>query len=367
MSGRIVLTGGGSAGHVVVNLALIPALREAGWEISYIGSERGIERQLIADQEGVAYYSIPTGKFRRERSMESLKANVRDVGNVLSGVREAKRLMRRLHPDIVFSKGGFVSVPVVLAAKQLHVPVIGHESDLTPGLANKIVAPFVRHILITFKATAKYLPREKAYYLGPLIRAQIQGGNRNEGLIRFGLEGKKPVLLVLGGSLGAEAINHMVWDNLDKLLETFDIVHGVGAKKGDSSIERPGYRQVDYIQSGMNDALKMADLIVSRAGSNAIFEFLYYRKPMLLIPYVKGSRGDQVENAAQFEKAGYAHVLDERTATGSDFLQAITKLYADREAIVAAQNHFEFHDGVKTIMQLIEQDRLPEDPTFALR
>lgn len=359
MTKRIVLTGGGTAGHVVVNLALLPRLEEEGWEIHYIGSETGIEKSLLADYPQVTYHGIPTGKLRRDLSIKSITTNVRDMGHVISGVHEARKLMKDIKPHIVFSKGGFVSVPVVLAAHSYHVPIISHESDLSPGLANKITAPFVKRILVTFESTAAQVPAKKAFYLGPVIRPQLKGGSVREGRIRFGMQSNKPILLVLGGSLGAEAINRLVWENLDELLKRFEILHGVGANKGDSSMERPDYHQIDYIKAGMNDALAMADVVVSRAGSNAIFEFLYYHKPMLLIPYWKGSRGDQVENAREFARAGYAKVLDERKATPAQFLQAVTDLMNHREAIQQRQRKFEFRDGVETILSLLEAHRLP--------
>lgn len=358
MTKRIILTGGGSAGHVVVNLALIPALREAGWEIQYIGSETGIERELLADYPEIPYWPIKTGKFRRAKTTDNMLKNVKDVGNVFSGFSEARRILRRERPDIIFSKGGFVSVPVVLAARTMHIPVVSHESDLTPGLANRLTTPFVKRILLTFESTAAALPQDKAFYLGPIIRQQIKNGSVREGLVRFGLSGKKPVLLVLGGSLGANKLNRLVWENLDSLLETFDIVHGVGAKKGDSALERPGYVQVDYIKSGMNDALAMADVIVSRAGSNSIFEFLYYRKPMLLIPYEIGSRGDQVENAAEFARSGFAKTLSESNLSGATFVSAVGKLHDESEHYRERMRHFEFKDGVSEILRLLELYRV---------
>ncbi|MDD7593757.1 MAG: undecaprenyldiphospho-muramoylpentapeptide beta-N-acetylglucosaminyltransferase [Peptoniphilaceae bacterium] len=360
MNKRIVLTGGGSAGHVVVNLALIPALEEEGWDIAYIGSETGIERDLLSDFPRVRYHAIPTGKFRRARTWENIRRNLGDVGHVLSGVAEARRVLQRERPQVVFSKGGFVSVPVVLAARRLGIPVITHESDRTPGLANKIIIPFVKRILLTFERTADFVPRDKAYYLGPIIRQQMQGGSAREGLIRFGLDGKKPVLLVVGGSLGAAKLNRLVWQNLDPLLKQFDIVHSVGAGKGDSQMERPGYVQVDYIRAGMNDALAMADVVVSRAGSNAIFEFLYYQKPMLLIPYKVGSRGDQVENAEEFERAGYAKVLDETSVTSDQFLAAVRDLLENGERYREAMRHFTFRDGVQDILEILEIYRLQD-------
>lgn len=355
MKKQIVLTGGGTAGHVAVNLALIPPLLRDGWSIDYIGSQGGIEEELIRDFPEVTYHAIPTGKFRRAKTLDNFFANFRDLFRIWSGYWKSRRLIKKIRPQIIFSKGGYVSVPVVYAGASLRVPVLSHESDLTPGLANKLTLSRSKKILITFKETARYLPKEKVYYLGPIIRGQIKGGSKERGLSHFSFDGKKPVLLVLGGSSGAARINEAVWENLDVLLETFDIVHGVGQGKGRPDLAQPGYVQVDYIKEEMKDALAMADLILSRAGSNAIFEFLYYQKPMVLIPYRLGSRGDQVVNAKNFADAGYANTLNELTLTREDFLEAVSKTWQDREEIVQREKAVEFQDGVQVILNLIDR------------
>lgn len=343
VAGRhIVLTGGGSTGHVAVNLALIPRLQEAGWTIDYIGSKEGIERKLIADFPQVTYHAISTGKLRRYLSKE----NVADVFRVMAGINQSRRLLKKLKPDVIFSKGGFVSVPVVYGGAMNHIPSITHESDLTPGLANKLCYRFVKKIMLTFEESMKYVPEGKGFYLGPVIREQIKDGSAERGRARYGFDGKKPVLVVLGGSLGAGAVNECIWENLDALLERFDILHGAGAGKG-KNISRPGYVQVDYIKEGMNDALAMADLIVSRAGSNAIYEFLYYRKPMLLIPLpTTQSRGDQILNANRFHERGFADVLLEESMSPETFLQAVDGVMAKRDEMIAAQKTFRFNDAV---------------------
>lgn len=358
MSKRIVLTGGGSAGHVVLNLALIPSLLEAGWEIAYLGSEKGIERQMLADFPQVGYQAISTGKLRRKLVWANIKANCADVGHVLQGMGQARRFLKEFDPQIVFSKGGFVSVPVVTAAHRLGIPILSHESDLTPGLANRITAPMVKKILTTFQETKNYIKQpRKAYYLGPVLRDSIRHGDRDQGLRRFGFSGERPVLLVLGGSLGAQGLNQLVWDQLDPFLESFDLLHMVGQGKGEEQSDSPHYRQVDFLKEEMGDALAMADFILSRAGSNAIFEFLYYRKPMLLVPYVRGSRGDQLENASLFEKKGYAQVFDAETEAAEDFYPAFQKAYAASKEMVQAQESFQFPDGLAEILRLLERYR----------
>lgn len=359
MNKKIILTGGGTAGHVSVNLGLIPRLSREGWTIDYVGSEEGIERDLVSDFPQVTYHAIPTGKFRRRRNWENIKANIGDVGHVFSGIKEAKTLVKKIKPNIVFSKGGFVSVPVVFAASRLGVPVIAHESDLTPGLANKLSAPFSRKILTTFEKTLDYLPKNKGLYLGPIIRDQIKEGSREKGLEIFGFDGKKPILLILGGSSGAVRVNEAIWANLDSLLDTFDILHGVGKGKGREELNRPGYRQVEFIREDMNHALAMADLIISRAGSNAIFEFLYYRKPMVLVPYRLGSRGDQVDNAQVFVDRGFALSLNDQTMSRDDFLEGVNEVWIKREDFIRAQSDFAFEDGLGKICQILDEDQMP--------
>lgn len=351
-SKRIVLTGGGTTGHVAVNLALIPRLLEEGWDVFYIGSERGIERELIADYPQVEYYPIATGKLRRYLSKENLK----DIGRVIKGIRQAKKIIRTIRPDVIFSKGGYVSVPVVIGGHFNRVPSITHESDLTPGLANKISFRFVKKVMASFEETMSYLPAKKAFYLGPVIREQIKDGRADRGRALYGFTGSKPVMVVLGGSLGAAGVNEAIWENLEALLEDFDILHGVGRDKGKPELQRPGYRQVEYIKEGMNDVLAMADIIVSRAGANAIFEFLYYRKPMLLIPLpTSQSRGDQILNAEKFQDKGYASVLLEEDLTPESFLNRIKSLYAKREEMVEAQQSFVFRDAVGIIIEELEK------------
>ena len=354
----IVLTGGGTAGHVSVNLGLIPRLREADWDINYIGSEEGIEKELVSDFPYVKYYSIPTGKLRRYPSFSNIKANLKDVGRVIKGASQAKKILREIGCQIVFSKGGFVSAPVAYGAGRLGIPVISHESDITPGLANKMVLPFTDTILTTFRETLEYLPKNKGLYLGPIIRDQIKGGSKEAGLKAFGFKGDRPILLILGGSSGAQKINEAIWANLERLLEDFDILHGTGKGKIRKDIEKAGYKQVEYIKDNMKDVLAMADIIVSRSGSNAIFEFLYYAKPMLLIPYGEGSRGDQILNAESLVKEGYAKSLAENMLGGGSLLRAIKDLYEIRDKYIDREKTFEFKDGLSEIVKLLEEKRL---------
>ena len=348
---KILLTGGGTAGHVTPNLALLPYLKEEGYEIVYIGSEKGIERTLI-EAEGIPYYSISTGKLRRYLSKE----NVKDMFRVVKGIAEAKKLIRKLKPDLVFSKGGFVAVPVVLGAKSNKVPVIIHESDITPGLANKIAMPSARVVCSTFPETLQYVPKGKGVHTGTPIRKELFEGDRQKGLAACKFTGEKPVLLMMGGSLGAVKLNNCLREILPELTKTFDVIHLCGKGNLDAHLRnQEGYMQFEYVSDGLNDLFAAADFIVSRAGSNSISEFLALKKPHLLIPLsARASRGDQILNAASFEKQGFARVLDEDEMTAESMKKEIFELYENKEKYVAAMEHAASGDGVEAVMTQIK-------------
>ena len=350
MSKKIVLTGGGTAGHVTPNLALLPYLKAEGYEIVYIGSEKGIERTLI-EAEGIPYYSISTGKLRRYLSKE----NIKDMFRVVKGIAEAKKLIRKLKPDLVFSKGGFVAVPVVLGAKSNNVPVIIHESDITPGLANKIAMPSARVVCSTFPETLQYVPKGKGVHTGTPIRKELFEGDREKGLAACKFTGEKPVLLMMGGSLGAVKLNNCLREILPELVKTFDVIHLCGKGNLDAHLrEQEGYMQFEYVSDGLNDLFAAADFIVSRAGSNSISEFLDLKKPHLLIPLsARASRGDQILNAASFEKQGFARVLDEDEMTAESMQKEIFALYENKEKYVSAMEHAATGDGVEAVMTQI--------------
>ncbi|MCR5216823.1 MAG: undecaprenyldiphospho-muramoylpentapeptide beta-N-acetylglucosaminyltransferase [Lachnospiraceae bacterium] len=307
---KIVLTGGGTAGHVTPNLALLPALEKAGWEAEYIGSYDGIEKELVT-KKNVPYHGIATGKFRRYRSLKNLS----DPFRVMKGYFEAKKCLRAIAPSIVFSKGGFVSVPVVLAAKSLHIPVISHESDMTPGLANRISKSAATKICCNFPETVQYLPKDLAVLTGTPIRSELLSGDAKKGLEYCGLDtnsGKK-TLLIIGGSTGAQHVNDAIITLLPKLLEKYQVIHLCGKGKFDESLkDTKGYAAFEYINEELPDVFAAADFVISRAGANAICELVALKKPHLLIPLSKlASRGDQVLNARSFEKQGYSMVLEE--------------------------------------------------------
>ncbi|MEZ7173155.1 undecaprenyldiphospho-muramoylpentapeptide beta-N-acetylglucosaminyltransferase [Sporosarcina sp. OR05] len=328
----IVLTGGGTAGHVSVNEALIPEFLEKGYEIHYIGSHDGIEKELIEGRhKEVTYHAIQSGKLRRYFSMK----NFTDPVRVGAGALQAFAILRKLKPEIVFSKGGFVSVPVVLAAKLAKVPVVVHESDVTPGLANKLALPFSNHIFTVFEQTLEYVPAGKATCTGAVIRPEIFTGDRNEGLRIARLTGTKPVVIVMGGSQGSAILNEAVRKDLDELLEMFEIIHLCGKGNIDDSLEHlTGYTQFEYVTEGLPHLLAAADFAVSRAGSNAIFELLSLLKPMLLIPLSAAkSRGDQLVNASLFQSLGIANVVKEEELERERLVVCLEKLLQDQQQL----------------------------------
>ena len=320
---NILFTGGGTAGHVIVDLGLIPVVQDEGWQVDYIGSKEGIERRLVEQIPNVDYYPVSTGKLRRYMSIENFK----DPFKVLKGTMQAWKIIGKLKPDVIFSKGGFVSVPVVLASKLRRVPSVIHESDYTPGLANKLSIPFTNKVLATFSETMQYLPENKAEYVGAVIREELFNGSETNGFNLCGFTNEKPVLLIMGGSAGAEKINDTVRESLDTLLTEFQIVHICGQGKVDSKIKRKGYIQFEYVNEELKDIFSITDFVISRAGANAIFEFLALHIPMLLIPLSRSaSRGDQIVNAQSFQEKRYARVLEEENLTSTSLKQELSQL-----------------------------------------
>lgn len=352
MSKKIVLTGGGTAGHVTPNIALLPHLESKGYEISYMGSYDGIEKKLVADYN-IPYYGISTGKLRRYFDPK----NFTDPFRVIKGFSQAKKILKKIKPDVVFSKGGFVSVPVVRAAAALKIPCIIHESDMTPGLANKLCIPAAKKICCNFPETLNHLPKEKAVLTGSPIREELTKGNKPAAYEVCGFTANKPVIMVIGGSLGSAAINKAVREALPKLLEDFQVVHICGKEKIDNLLlTTKGYHQFEYLKAELKDIFAMADLVISRAGANAICEILALKKPNLLIPLpAKSSRGDQLLNAASFEAQGYSMVIEEDDLTKELLVAKVQELYCNRNTFIQAMEESEQSDAIQTIMALIEE------------
>lgn len=336
---KIAFTGGGTVGHVTVNLSLIPTALSQGYEALYIGSKNGIEREMIESQlPEIKYYPISSGKLRRYISLE----NAKDVFKVLKGILDARKVLKKEKPDLLFSKGGFVSVPVVIAAKSLNIPTIIHESDLTPGLANKIALKFAKKIYTTFEETLNYLPKEKADFIGATIREDLKNGNAHNGYQLTGFNENKKVLLVMGGSLGSKKLNSIIRENLDALLQQYQVIHLTGKGLKDDQVKKSGYIQYEFVKEDLTDLLAITDTVISRAGSNAIYEFLTLRIPMLLVPLgLDQSRGDQIDNANHFADKGYAKAIDEEQLTAQILLQELNEMEQERTRIINNMKSYE--------------------------
>lgn len=349
---QILFTGGGTAGHVIVNLALIPHFEEMDWAIDYIGSEDGIEQELVQGIPSVTYHAISTGKLRRYISLE----NIKDPFKVMKGIFQAWNIIRKKKVNIVFSKGGFVSVPVVIAARLRRVPTIIHESDLTPGLANKIASKFAKKIVTTFPETTKYLPEAKTEHAGAIIRQELYEGNPERGWFMLNGSSNKPVLLIMGGSIGSQKMNQIIRDHIHTLLEDYQIVHICGKNNVDTSIQLAGYTQFEYVHDELKDLFSITDFVVSRAGANAIYEFLAMRLPMLLIPLsLAASRGDQIDNAKSFQQQGFADVLFEEELNGERFLEATDQLASNAPVIQERMQHQTSTGAKEKVLHFIQK------------
>lgn len=349
---RIVLTGGGTAGHVTPNIALIPELMKRGFEIHYIGSKTGIEKELISNFD-IPYYGISSGKLRRYFDVK----NFTDPFRIVKGYSEAKRIIKQIKPDVIFSKGGFVTVPVVKAASRKNIPCVLHESDLSPGLANRLCIPSAKVVCANFPETIANLPENKAYLTGTPIRSELFTGNRLKGLDFCGFTANKPVILVIGGSLGSLRVNEAVRTILPELLKKYQVIHLCGKDKMDEGLQgTEGYVQFEYIQKELCDLLDAADLVISRAGANAICELLALHKPNILIPLsMEASRGDQILNAASFEKQGFSFVIREEELTSEKLLAAVTEVEENKERYQSAMSASNQQDAVVKVADLIEK------------
>ncbi|HFU9288579.1 TPA: undecaprenyldiphospho-muramoylpentapeptide beta-N-acetylglucosaminyltransferase [Staphylococcus aureus] len=353
---KIAFTGGGTVGHVSVNLSLIPTALSQGYEALYIGSKNGIEREMIESQlPEIKYYPISSGKLRRYISLE----NAKDVFKVLKGILDARKVLKKEKPDLLFSKGGFVSVPVVIAAKSLNIPTIIHESDLTPGLANKIALKFAKKIYTTFEETLNYLPKEKADFIGATIREDLKNGNAHNGYQLTGFNENKKVLLVMGGSLGSKKLNSIIRENLDALLQQYQVIHLTGKGLKDDQVKKSGYIQYEFVKEDLTDLLAITDTVISRAGSNAIYEFLTLRIPMLLVPLgLDQSRGDQIDNANHFADKGYAKAIDEEQLTAQILLQELNEMEQERTRIINNMKSYEQSDTKEALFDKMIKDAL---------
>lgn len=348
---KIIMTGGGTAGHVTPNLALVPSLIEEGFEIKYIGSRDGIEKDIITKAH-IPYYGISSGKLRRYFDVK----NFTDPFKVLKGVCEALKILSKEKPNVIFSKGGFVTVPVVIAASMKKIPVIAHESDITPGLANKLASPFCDKLCVTFRESLQFVKNNKGVLTGSPIRKEILTGSKQIGKEICEFKDDKEIILVMGGSLGSKVINDAIRENINNILKYNNIIHICGKGNLDKSLENiSGYKQFEYVSEDLKHLMHAADYIISRAGANSIFEFLALKKPTLLIPLSKNaSRGDQILNANSFKKEGFSLVMQEEELQKEGILKGIKMLKESKQDLINNMNKSNMSDGVKEILKVIK-------------
>ena len=360
MNPRIIFTGGGTAGHVTPNLPLIEALQHEGWQVDYIGSNEGVEKGIVTALQ-VPFHGISSGKLRRYFSWQ----NFLDPFKICLGIGQAYRLMRKLKADVVFSKGGFVAFPVVFAAWLNRIPIIAHESDMSPGLANRLSFPFVDKICVTFAAAKQHFKSpDKVEVTGTPIRPELFHGSKGAGLTWCGFTKDKPCLLVMGGSQGSLKLNSIVRNALPALVKQYQIIHLCGKGKLDASLlHHADYCQLEYASKELADLFAASDVVVSRAGANSVYEILALQKPHLFIPLpLHASRGDQIQNARYFKQQGISQVLDEDTLTAENFLKAINDTYQQKEEIVQRIQALNIESATLKIIALIKEQMHVESP-----
>lgn len=363
MTTSIVFTGGGTAGHVTPNLALIKALQNEGWDIAYVGSNDGIERTMI-EGINIPFYGVSSGKLRRYFSFK----NFIDPFKILWGIGQSFFYFWRKKPSVVFSKGGFVAFPVVVGAWLNRIPVIAHESDMSPGLANRLSFPFVNIICLTFDAAKKHFKDQaKVRVTGTPIRPELFRGDAQRAISRCGFSADKPTLLIIGGSLGAGSINTAVREALPTLLQQFQIIHLCGKGKVDETLANtPGYCQLEYANEDLADYFALASIVISRSGANSLYEILALGKPHVLIPLsTKISRGDQIQNARFYQKAGISTVIDDEALTADSLLQAVQDVAHRQQDIVQKIQELDIKSATDTIVQIIKEQAHVESPGTA--
>ncbi len=352
---KVLLTGGGTSGHVTANLALMHLLQKENMGIYYIGRTVGIEKDLVekVDYCKPTYYGISSGKLRRELNFE----NVKDFFKVGKGFFEAKKILKEVKPDIIFSKGGFVVVPVILAAKTLNIPIIIHESDYTPGLANKIAIPFAKVVCTSFESTKKFINKAEVLYTGSPIREEVLKGNYETGKSFASFKEDKKVLLLIGGSQGARVLNEVLRKSVTKgYLSDFNVIHIVGKGNLDTSLNFDNYKQFEYLNNELPHILAYSDFVITRGGANTLFELLALKKPHIIVPLSKkASRGDQIENAKEFSEKGYSKVIFEEDFTEDSLKENLLDLRNNYKSYVTNMEKYDKKDTLLTIMELIKK------------
>lgn len=329
----IVIVGGGSAGHVLPALPVADELIKRQWRVHFVGTHSGLEEKLLGDRD-INFHSVSAGKLRRYFSWQ----NFSDVLRIFMGVVQAAVLLRRIRPQVIFSKGGFVSFPVVFSGWLLRIPIVAHESDLTPGLANRLVMPFVSTLCSSFADTRFSGFKGRVVNTGTPVREDLLKGDVAAGRSFLGAEDARPILLVTGGSLGADALNTIVRNSLPVLCANYFVVHICGPGKTENIVQS-GYLELEYVDSGWGDILAAADIVVSRAGANALFELWALKKLTLLVPLSgAASRGDQLANAAYAKAQGLSEVVAEEDLGTKQLLAALERLSENAQQYQLALN-----------------------------
>ena len=354
----LLLTGGGTAGHVSPNLALLPVLRARGFQVEYVGSPDGMEREL-AERAGVPYHAVHVGKLRRYASVQ----NLLDPFRTLQGINEAQQLIRRLRPVAVFSKGGFVGVPPVVAAWLCGVPAVVHESDLSPGLANRLSFPFAKRVCVTFEETLARVPRAKGVHTGTPIRRELLAGDAAQARSRWKLSPSLRTLVVFGGSQGARALNDVVRSLVRQDLTGWQVLHVCGPGNLDPELEkRPAYHQFEYLHAEWPDALACADAVLCRGGANSLVEMVALGKLAIVVPLpAVASRGDQLENARRYASRGYGLAVAQEELTPERLRSALEELLQRAPELEAAMRRDAPFDSAERIADLLDEVRLRPD------
>lgn len=301
---KIILTGGGTAGHVTPNLALLNDLKKHFTEIHYLGSKQGIEKKIISQFKNIKYHEIPTIKLERKFTLKNIKIPFVLIKSII----QTKKILKQIKPDAIFSKGGYVAVPVVISGHKLNIPIIAHESDFSMGLANKLIYKYCKKMCVSFKNLCETYP-DKTVFTGSPFREELERGNKANIINQFNPNPNLKTILFMGGSSGAKFLNELCWNNLERLTQKYNIIHIVGQNNFNINKKIKNYYQIEYSNS-IEDIFAVADLVISRAGSNTIFELLCLKKLMILIPLPKrNSRGDQIENANYFKKNEFCKTI----------------------------------------------------------
>lgn len=331
MKKSIILTGGGTAGHIMPNLALLPEIEKNFEKIYYLGAKNSMEEKIISEYKNIEFIDIPTTKLIRKFTLKNLAIPFK----LISSIHRTKKIIKTISPNVIFCKGGFVSVPVAIAGKMCNIPVISHESDKSMGLANKIILKFAKVVCTTFKDTAQV--SKKCVVTGTPLRKQIFTGNQDNIKNKFEYDKNKPFILFFGGSLGSRFINNLVEKSIFDLTKHYNILHITG-KNNKNNIKIPNYYQVEFTNR-IQDFFACSDIVVSRGGANSLFELLALKKPMLIIPLSKAeSRGDQIENAEYFSKHYMAETLYEENASTKLLLEKINHLNKEKQKIISAMS-----------------------------